>query len=71
MPFLGEIPLNAAIREGGDTGTPILVGRPDAPESEAFRSFAQATAARVSVLQSMRAQEAARGPRQFIKFFDK
>jgi ATP-binding protein involved in chromosome partitioning len=71
VPFLGEIPLNAAIREGGDTGTPILVGRPDAPESEAFRSFAQATAARVSVLQSMRAQEAARGPRQFIKFFDK
>jgi ATP-binding protein involved in chromosome partitioning len=71
VPFLGEIPLNGSIREGGDTGTPILVGRPDSPEAEAFRAFAQATAARISVLQSMRAQEAARGPRQFIKFFDK
>ena len=70
VPFLGEIPIHAAIREGGDTGTPILVGAPTSAESEAFRQFAQNTAARVSVLQSLRAQEAARGPRQFIKFFD-
>jgi ATP-binding protein involved in chromosome partitioning len=70
VPFLGEIPLNAAIREGGDTGTPVLVGNPASIESEAFRTFAQNTAARVSVLQSMRAAEAARGPKQFIKFFD-
>ena len=69
VPFLGEIPLNASIREGGDTGTPVLVSNPAAPEAEAFRQFAQATAARISVLQSLRAQEA-RGTRQFIKFFD-
>ena len=36
MPFLGEIPLNSAIREGGDNGTPLLVSNPAAPESEAF-----------------------------------
>jgi ATP-binding protein involved in chromosome partitioning len=70
VPFLGEIPLNPAIREGGDTGTPLLVSQPDAVESQAFRDFAQNTAARVSVLQSLRAAEAAKGPRQFIKFFD-
>ena len=70
VPFLGEIPLNPAIREGGDTGTPILVASPASPEAEAFREFARSTAARLSVLQSIRAAEAAKGPRQFIKFFD-
>ena len=70
VPFLGEIPLNSEIREGGDTGTPIVVGNPDSVEAEAFRQFAQATAARLSVLQSMRAAEAAKGQKQFIKFFD-
>ncbi|TAK25963.1 MAG: iron-sulfur cluster carrier protein ApbC [Chloroflexota bacterium] len=70
VPFLGEIPINARIREGGDTGTPIVVGAPETVESEAFRAFARATAARVSVLQSMRAADAAKGPKQFIKFFD-
>ncbi|HEV8637022.1 MAG TPA: Mrp/NBP35 family ATP-binding protein [Chloroflexota bacterium] len=70
VPFLGEIPLNPSIREGGDTGTPVLVSNPASPEGEAFRQFAQATAARISVLQNLRAQEAVKGPRQFIKFFD-
>ncbi len=70
VPFLGEIPINARIREGGDTGTPILVGEPTSPEADAFRQFARNTAARVSVLQNMRAAEAAKGSKQFIKFFD-
>ena len=70
VPFLGEIPLNTSIREGGDTGTPVLVSDPASAEAGAFRDFAQTTAARLSVLQSIRAAEAAKGPRQFIKFFD-
>src|SRR5262245_9941530 len=69
VPFLGEIPLNASIREGGDTGTPVLISNPAAPEAGAFRQFSQATAARISVLRNLRAQES-RGTRQFIKFFD-
>jgi ATP-binding protein involved in chromosome partitioning len=70
VPFLGEIPLNPAIREGGDTGTPLLVSDPSAAESEAFRQYARNCAARVSVLQTMRAQEAGKGQKAFIKFFD-
>jgi len=70
VPFLGEIPINAAIREGGDTGTPIVVSAPTSPESEAFRTYARNVAARVSVLQTMRAQDAGKGQKAFIKFFD-
>ncbi len=36
IPFLGEVPLMPAIREGGDSGVPIVVG---APNSEAARAF--------------------------------
>jgi ATP-binding protein involved in chromosome partitioning len=70
VPFLGEIPINASIREGGDTGTPIVVSAPTSPEAEAFRTYAQNAAARVSVLQTMRAGEQGKGQKAFIKFFD-
>ncbi|MDG5774955.1 Mrp/NBP35 family ATP-binding protein [Haloarculaceae archaeon H-GB2-1] len=43
MPFLGEIPLDPAVREGGDAGEPI-VRDPESETGEAFREFA-ATAA--------------------------
>ena len=49
VPFLGEIPLSAHIREGGDRGEPAVTS--DAPEAyaEAFRSVARNLAGRVSV----------------------
>ena len=50
VPFLGEVPLELAVREGGDSGKPILVGQPDSPVAEAFRSIAEAVAAQVSRL---------------------
>ena len=55
VPFLGEIPLDPAIRAGGDVGRPILVVDPDSPLSQAFREIASRLAARVSVL-DLRAQ---------------
>ena len=39
--FLGEIPLDIAIRETSDNGTPIVVSRPDSPLSEIYRSIAR------------------------------
>lgn len=50
IPFLGEIPLNPDIRFGGDSGKPIVIAKPDAPESKAFREIAKQIASRVSVL---------------------
>ncbi len=36
VPFLGEIPIDTAIRIGGDTGTPITSADPASPQSKAF-----------------------------------
>jgi len=41
VPLLGQIPLDMALREGGDSGVPITVADPD---SEAARSFADLAA---------------------------
>ncbi len=40
-PFLGEVPIFTAIREGGDAGTPIMVSAPNHPASQAFLQIAR------------------------------
>ena len=47
--FLGEIPLDLAVREGGDRGLPIVAGQPDGPQAKAFMEAAQQVAAAISV----------------------
>jgi ATP-binding protein involved in chromosome partitioning len=42
VPLLGQIPLVPALREGGDTGTPIVVSDPSAPAAIAMSDAAQA-----------------------------
>ena len=39
--FLGEIPLNIAIRQNSDNGTPIVASDPDSKFSEAYRQIAK------------------------------
>ncbi|MBK0397645.1 Mrp/NBP35 family ATP-binding protein [Limibaculum sp. M0105] len=41
IPFLGEIPLDLAIREAGDGGAPIVAARPSSPQSRAFIDAAE------------------------------
>jgi ATP-binding protein involved in chromosome partitioning len=41
LPFLGEVPLDIAIRLSGDGGTPVTAARPDSREATAFRGIAQ------------------------------
>lgn len=50
VPFLGRIPLTAAVRVGGDSGRPIIVSDPDSAAGVAFRQMAENVAARASVL---------------------
>jgi ATP-binding protein involved in chromosome partitioning len=38
--FLGEVPLEMAIREGSDTGRPIVAADPDGPQAAAYRDIA-------------------------------
>jgi ATP-binding protein involved in chromosome partitioning len=40
IPLLGEIPLVQEIRAAADAGTPIVVERPEHPQSQAFRAIA-------------------------------
>ncbi len=49
VPFLGEIPLDTRVREGGDRGYPIVKADPDSPVAMAFVSVAEQLAARISI----------------------
>ncbi len=49
VPFLGEIPLEPKVREGGDLGKPISAVDESAPSSQAFIEIAKALAAQVSI----------------------
>src|SRR5205823_6834710 len=40
VPFLGRIPIDPAIRAGGDTGQPIVVAQPKSPQAAAFKQIA-------------------------------
>ena len=42
VPFLGEIPLDAMIRERADSGMPIVIADPDSPQADAYRAIAAA-----------------------------
>ena len=50
IPFLGRVPLQATVREGGDLGNPVAIHDPDSPAGLAFHELAQTLAARVSVV---------------------
>ncbi len=41
LPVLGRIPIDPAIREGGDKGLPIVVGYPESPVTKAFLDTAK------------------------------
>ncbi len=51
LEFLGELPLDARIREGGDGGVPVVAGHPESEIAESFFHLAEQVAARCSVLQ--------------------
>ncbi len=46
--FLGEVPIDLAIREGGDRGVPVVAGFPDSPQAAAFLAVAGNVAGAVS-----------------------
>jgi ATP-binding protein involved in chromosome partitioning len=47
--FLGEVPLEIPVREGGDAGVPIVVSQPESPAGTALRAIADAVVARIVV----------------------
>ncbi|MGE5546001.1 MAG: iron-sulfur cluster carrier protein ApbC [Solirubrobacterales bacterium] len=49
--FLGEVPLDIAIRETSDRGEPIVVSKPSSPHAKAYRDIAQKVWEKVQTLQ--------------------
>jgi ATP-binding protein involved in chromosome partitioning len=49
VPFIGSIPMDPAVREGGDIGVPVTISQPDSPVSLALNAVAMDVAAKVSV----------------------
>ena len=48
VPFLGEIPLEMAIRETSDAGRPVVALAPEGPHAGAFRAIAAQVWERIS-----------------------
>jgi ATP-binding protein involved in chromosome partitioning len=49
VPFIGSIPMDPAVRSGGDSGEPIVIMQPDSPAGRALEAIAADVAAKVSV----------------------
>ena len=49
LPLLGQVPLSANVREGGDAGVPIVIGEPDSLQAAAFKEIADNVAAQISL----------------------
>ena len=41
VPLLGQIPFDVALREGGDSGHPLVLSTPEAPAAQALRQIAE------------------------------
>ncbi|MGF7121076.1 MULTISPECIES: Mrp/NBP35 family ATP-binding protein [unclassified Rhodococcus (in: high G+C Gram-positive bacteria)] len=53
VPLLGQIPLEQAVREGGDAGMPIVLSAPDSPAGSALRDIADKLSVRARGLAGM------------------
>jgi ATP-binding protein involved in chromosome partitioning len=60
VPFLGRLPVYQPIREGGDTGVPLVVSEPASAAARSFLTVAERTAAQVSIA-AHKAAEANKG----------
>ena len=49
IPFLGEVPLDLAIRQQSDAGSPIVVAQPESESAKTLREISRKVAAQVSI----------------------
>jgi len=49
VPFIGAIPMDPMVRQGGDAGQPVVVTHPDSAAGKALRRVAEDLAAKISV----------------------
>jgi ATP-binding protein involved in chromosome partitioning len=46
VPLLGQVPVDVQLREGGDSGVPVVLSRPESPAAVALRGVARSLAQR-------------------------
>jgi ATP-binding protein involved in chromosome partitioning len=49
LPFLGRLPVYQPIREGSDSGVPLVISEPGSPAGRAFLAVAERVAAQLSI----------------------
>jgi ATP-binding protein involved in chromosome partitioning len=49
IPFLGEVPLDLAIRLQSDMGAPLVLAQPEAPSARSLKEIAERVAAQISI----------------------
>ena len=49
VPFLGDVQLGIEVREGGDSGMPVVVSKPHSPQAQAFRRVSEEVARQISI----------------------
>ena len=49
VPFIGAIPMDPTVREGGDSGKPVILTHPDSPVAQALIAIAEDLAAKISI----------------------
>jgi ATP-binding protein involved in chromosome partitioning len=50
VPLLGQVPIEIPVREGGDSGQPVVLAHPDSEVAKALQAIAGQVAARISIL---------------------
>jgi ATP-binding protein involved in chromosome partitioning len=50
IPFLGEVPMDPNVADGGDRGVPVVIGRPDDRASDAYKTLAGQVAAALATM---------------------
>ncbi len=48
VPYIGAIPMDPSVREGGDAGKPVVITRPDAPVAKALTAVAEDVVAKIN-----------------------
>jgi ATP-binding protein involved in chromosome partitioning len=48
VPYIGAIPMDPTVREGGDAGKPVVVSHPDSPVAKALSAIADDVVSKVN-----------------------
>lgn len=49
VPFIGAIPMDPSVRQGGDNGVPVVVSQPESSVAQALKTITEDVAAKISV----------------------